>query len=144
MQQTLVVLLFQVRNLLTHHAEVLKETLLALAVLAGDVGLAKHHQVVDVVAGIVDKSSDRTVSDLFVCNDNGTHVQVHQFLHIFHLHVHRQLHATEDCRHHLGTDIVMVVESPALDVVPPLALRFADIVHQCSPTKPETMVVEML
>ena len=56
LQQTLVVLFLKVVELRAHNAEILEEMALAHLVLARYVGLAQHHQVVYVVAGIVKQS----------------------------------------------------------------------------------------
>ena len=91
LQKPFIVFLFQVSQLLAHDAEILPELCLSLTVLTGDVGFAKRHEVVDVVARIVQQASHGTVGHTIVGNGDGTHVQVNQFLHIFHLCIHRQL-----------------------------------------------------
>ena len=137
LQQALIVLLLQVGQFLADHTEVLAEVLLTHLVLARDVRLAERHQVVDVVAGIVHQSSDGTIGDLLVGNGDGSHVQVDEFLHVFHLGIKRLFQPSEDFWHHLRSDIVMVMEGPASQVVPTFALRFPDVVKQGSPAKPE-------
>ena len=64
-------------------------------------------------------------------------MQLHKFLHIFHLSIHGQFHAPEDVGHHTRTDVVVVVECPSLHVVPTLATRFTDVVEQSGPTNPK-------
>ena len=141
LQQSFVVLLLQVDEFLAHHSEVFEEHLLSSLVLAGDIGLAESHQVVDIITCITEQSTNGTVSHLFVGNDDWTHMQLHQFLHILHLRIQREGQSTEDLGHHLRTDMVMVMEGPADAVLPPLRLGLPHIVHQCCPSQPQRVGV---
>ena len=137
LQQAFVVLLLQVGEFLTHHTEILEEHLFLHLVLAGDIGLAEQHQIVDVVAGIVQQTAYGTVRHLAVGNDLWPHVQVDELLYIAHLVAHRQLQAPEQWGHHLGTDGIVVVEGPPHPRLPSLRLRLPDVVQQGGPAEPE-------
>ena len=69
-------------------------------------------------------------------------MEFHQFLYILHLCIHRQFHTAEDIRNHLGAYDIMAMEGPTDAVIPSLAFRFADIMEECRPTKPE--IIRML
>ena len=133
------VFLFQILQFLAHQLEIVQEALLAGFVLRGDVGLAEHHQVVDVVAGLKQQTAYGRVGHFLVGNDDGAHVQSHKLLHVFHLLVHRELHLAEDFRNHLFPDEVMVVESPSRLGFPAFRSRFADVVEQGRPAQPQVV-----
>ena len=63
-------------------------------------------------------------------------MEVDEFLDILHLGTHRQLEATENLRYHLGSNEVVVVESPTSSGFPTLRLGLANVVEQGSPTEP--------
>ena len=73
------------------YAEVLEKMLFAAFVLAGYVGFAQRHQVVNVVSGVVEQASYGAVGHHIVGYYYRAHVQVDEFRHVFHLRVHRQL-----------------------------------------------------
>ena len=54
LEQTLVVLLLECLYLLPDDAEIVEEALLSRHVLAGDVRLAKKHQLVDIVLSVIE------------------------------------------------------------------------------------------
>ena len=137
LEQSLVVAHLQVGNLFAHQAEIIQEVLFAHLVLAGNVGFAKCHQVVNIIAGIVQKSTHSAVGHFLVGNNNRPHVQLYEFLYIFHLGIHGQLHATEHRRNHSGSHDIMVTESPACQIVPSLAAWFTYVMKQGSPAQPE-------
>ena len=137
LQQPFVVLLHKVGQLLAHHTEVLEEHFLLHLVLAGDVRLAERHQVVDVVARIVQQTAHGRVGHLAVGNHLWSHVQVNQLLHIFHLGTQRQFQPAEDVGHHFRANEVMVVECPSRTRLPAFRLRLAYVVQQGSPTQVE-------
>lgn len=66
LEESLVVAHLQVGNLLAHQAEIVKEVLLAYLVLAGNVGFAKCHQVVYIIAGIIQKSTHSAVGHFLI------------------------------------------------------------------------------
>ena len=139
LQQTFVVTLRQVGNLLAHQGVVVLKLLFACLVLARYVSLAQQHKVIGIVAGIVYQPSYGAVRHLRVGNDDGAHVHIHHQLHIFHLPVLRQFQSLEYARHHLRPYVVMRVECPSLLVVPSLALRLAYVVQQGSPSQPQVV-----
>ena len=120
-----------------------EEALLALFVLAGDVGFAEEHEVVYVIACLKEEAADGAVGDLVIGDGDGAHVQRHQLLHILHPLVHRQLQAPENLRHHLLTDIVVVVKGPSELCIPSLGLGLANIVEESCPAEPEAVVCSL-
>ena len=74
LKQTFVVAFLKVSNLLAHHTEVLQELTLSDLILTRYVSLTKRHEVINVISGIVEQSTDSTVCDHLVSNDNRTHV----------------------------------------------------------------------
>ena len=66
-------------------------------------------------------------------------MQVYHLLHVLHLGIHRQFHASEDARNHLRSQVVVVVERPTDGGLPTLRARLADIVKQSSPAQPEVV-----
>ena len=62
-------------------------------------------------------------------------MQVNKLLHIFHLSPHRQLQPSEYLGHHLGSNIIMVMEGPPHGRLPPLRLRLSDVVEQGGPAE---------
>ena len=63
-------------------------------------------------------------------------MQLHKFLHIFHLLVHRKLHPFEDARYHFFAHEVVVVECPPVLLVILLGDWLGDVVEQRCPAKP--------
>ena len=108
-------------------------------VLAGDVGLAQGHQVIDVVSGIKEEATHGTVGHLVLNKGDGTHVQAHEFLHIFHVVVERQTHLGENLRYHPLANEIVVMECPALLRIPTLGPGLAHIVQQRGPTQPHVI-----
>ena len=98
--------------------------------------MAEQHQVVDVVAGVEKQPPDGGVGDDVLCEHDGAEVEQHQFLHIFHLLIERQLHLSKDLGHHLGSLELVSVEGPADAVFPAFGLGFGDVVQQGGPAKP--------
>ena len=139
LEKSLVITFLQINQFLAHHLEIIQKALLAHLVLAGDISLAERHQVVDVIAGIIQQAANGTVGNLLISNHNRTHVEFYQFLHILHLRIHRKFHTAEDTRNHLCTYYIMTVKCPADIVVPALALRFTDVVEESSPAEPEVI-----
>ena len=131
------VALLEVLELHAHEAEVVEEALLAHLVLRGDVGLAQHHQVIDVVARLEEQAAYGAIGDLLVGNDDGAHVKPYELLHILHLLVHGKLHVAKDGGYHLFANEVMVVEGPPQTLVPTLGAGFADVVEQSCPAEPQ-------
>ena len=129
------VFFLDINEFLAHDFEILQEILFALLVLARDVGLAKEHQVVDVVASLEEQAAHRAVGHLVVGNGNGAHVQPHELLDVLHALVERQLQPLEQRGYHLFAQIVMVVERPAHGSVPLLAARLADVVQKRRPAQ---------
>ena len=129
------VFFLDINEFLPDDFEILQKILLAQLVLARDVGLAKEHQVVDVVARLEEQAAHRAVGHLVVGNGNGAHVQPHEFLDVLHALVERQLQPLEQRGYHLFAQIVMVVERPAHGCVPLLAARLADVVQKRRPAQ---------
>ena len=122
-----------------HYAEVLEEVLLAHFVLARYVGLAQRHQVVDVVAGVVNQAAHGAVGHHLVGNHYRAHVQVNELPYVFHLRVERQLKPAEDVGHHLCAHEVVVMERPSGLVAPALRLGLAYVVQQGRPAQPQVV-----
>ena len=139
LQQAHIVLGFQVGQFLAHHTEVLKEEFLTHFVLRRDVSLTECHQVVDVLTCIIQQTADGRVRHLIIGDGDGTHMEIHQFLDVFHLHIHGQHQPTEDLRHHLRTNEVVIMEGPADGGIPAFRLGLADVVHQRSPPQPQVI-----
>ena len=131
------VLFLYVGQFLTYQLEVVEETAYLFRILAGDIGLAQLHQVVDVVASLEEQASDSRVGHLVVREGDRAHMKAYHFLHIFHLLVHGQFHPPENTGDHLFADEVVVVESPAQSRIKALGCRFGDVVQQGAPTQPE-------
>ena len=114
------------------------ETLHFLLVAAGDIGIAKHHEIFDIIARLKEQAAHRAIGHRILYQIDGTHVQIHHFLDVLHFFVKGHLHLGEDTRHHLGTYIVVIPESPSCLRIPLLASGFADVVQQRCPAKPES------
>lgn len=112
LKQALVVAFLKVSNLLAHHTEVLQKLTLSNLILTRYVGLTERHEVINVISRIVEQSTNSTVCNHLVSNDDRTHVQVNKFLDIFHLHVHRLFQTAENLWHHLSSQEVVVMERP--------------------------------
>lgn len=141
LKQPLVVALLQVGQLLPDDTEIIQETLLALLVLARNVGFAKRHQVINVVTGIIEQPTHGAIRHLVVGNGDGTQMELNEFLHILHLGIHGHLHAAEDLGNHLGANEIVVVERPAHNGVETLGTGLADVVEERGPTKPKFMLL---
>ena len=142
LEKSLIITFLQIYQFFAHHLEIIQEALLAHLIFASDISLAKSHQIIDVIASIIQQTSNSTICYLFISNHNRTHVEFYQLLYIFHLRIHRQFHTSEDVRNHLGTNDIMAMEGPTDAIIPSFALRFADIMEECRPTKPE--IIRML
>ena len=133
------VLLLDVHQFAFYQVEILAEALHLVLVLARDVGLAQRHQVVDIVARVKEQPPHGAVGHLVLDQGDGTHVQAHEFFHIFHVLVERQAHLGKNLGHHLLADEVVVVECPSQLRVPALGARLAHIMQQGSPPQPHVV-----
>lgn len=95
------VFLLDIYEFFTNELVVLTETFLTLFILARDVGLAKKHEVVNVVSGVKKETTDGRVRHFIVSNVDGAHVEVYEFLHILHALVEGKLHSVKERLHHL-------------------------------------------
>ena len=66
-------------------------------------------------------------------------MEQHHLLHKLHLLVHRQLHPSEDARHHALAHQLVVVKRPPELVIEPLRGRLTDVVQQRGPAQPEVV-----
>ena len=123
------VFLLNVHQFLAYDAEVLEKILLALLVLAGDVGLAQRHEVVDVVASLEEQTAHGTVGHDVVGNSDGPHVQAYEFGHVLHAFVEGQFETAEEWGNHFLAQVVVVVKRPAHGRLPALAAGLADVVQ---------------
>ena len=103
--------------------------------------MAEQHQVIDVVARLEEETAHGRVGDDILGEDDGTHVELHELLDIFHLLVEWQLHVGEDLGHHFGAFELMAVEGPARAVLPAFGEGLGDVVKQGSPAQPEVVAL---
>ena len=103
--------------------------------------MTKQHEVVDVIASVKQQSSYSRIGDDVLSQHDGSEVEQHEFLHIFHLLVQGQLHGSEDLGHHLGTFELVAVEGPARAILPTLGLWLGDVVQQGGPAQPEVVAL---
>ena len=112
---------------LANKTEIFKKLLFALMIFARDISFAQQHEILNIVTGIIHQSPHCAIGHFLVGNNNGTHVQVNQFLHIFHFMIHGQFQPAEDDWYHFGSQIVVVMKCPAQYWVPTFRLWFPDI-----------------
>ena len=130
------VFLLNLHQLAAHLLIIAEETLHFLRILRRDVCLAEYHKVVDVVAGVEEQTAHGGVGHFFLNQRYRAHMQLHKFLHIFHLLVHRKLHPFEDAGYHFFAHEVVVVECPPVLLVILLGDWLGDVVEQRCPAKP--------
>ena len=66
-------------------------------------------------------------------------MHLHQFLHILHLHVHRQHQPAEYLWHHLSAYQIVVMECPANVTVPTLRLSLTHVMQYRRPSQPKVV-----
>ena len=69
--------------------------------------------------------------------DNGTHVEVYQFLYIFHFFVLRKFQTVENACHHALPDMIVSIKRPALSLYEFFRYGLGYIVQQSSPSQPQ-------
>ena len=104
---------FEFDEFLPYKLEVLHVAAHFLLVLAGDVGLAKGHEVVDVVASVEEETADGGVGDLVFGQDDGPQVEQDEFFDVFHLRSEGETQAGEDFLHHVASLHFVAVEGPS-------------------------------
>ncbi len=124
---------------LAHQLEILVITPDLGSVFRGDVGFAEGHQVVDIVAGLKEKSAHRRVGHHLFCQNDGTHVKVYHFLNILHFLIEGEFHPAEDAGDHPVSHDVMPMKGPSLSVDEFPGGRFGDIVEKSRPSEPEVL-----
>lgn len=107
------VALFEFDEFLPYKLEVLHVAAHFLLVLAGDVGLAKGHEVIDVVASVEEEAADGGVGDLVFGQDDGSQVEQDEFFDVFHLRTEGESQASEDFFHHVAALHFVAVEGPS-------------------------------
>lgn len=114
-----------------------------LLVFGGDVGIAKEHEVVDIVACLKEKAADSGIGDGVFDKGDGAHVEVDEFLNVGHLLVLGELHAGEELGNHALPEIIMIVERPADAGLPFLGTGLAYVVEEGGPAEPKDMIEEV-
>ena len=123
----------QILQLLAYQLKIIKEAFLTLHILGSNVGFAQCHQVVYIITCLKQEAAHCRVGHHIIRYHNGTHVQAHHFLHIFHLLIHRELHLAENIGYHLLANEIMVMERPARTGFPTLGGRLGYIMQKSCP-----------
>src|SRR5699024_7182991 len=132
------VLFFDLPNLLLNIIKVAIILLHLVIVLAGDIGAAQLHQVIDILTGLINKTANSAVGYFIRNKGNGTQMQANQLTYVAHPFVERQPQPTEDPLYPLGPDSIMAVEGPTRTRHKFLRNGLGNIVHDGRPAQPET------
>lgn len=133
------VFLFEGHQFLSDGLKVLQEITLTHFVFAGNVGFAQKHQVVNVVARLKQESPYGAVGDVVGGNYDRAHVQIDEFIDVFHTLVKWQFKAPEQRAYHLCPYVVVVMKRPARAGFKLTGLHFPNIMQERSP--PEKKIV---
>ena len=131
------VLLLDLDHLVAHNLEVVVVALDLVGVLGGDVGLAEHHQVVDVVAGLEKQPADGGIGDVVLHERDGAQVQTDELLDVFEMLGDGQFQSVENAGGHLRAHHLVAMERPAVKRVEALGDGFGDVVEQRGPYQPD-------
>ena len=106
-------------------------------VFGGNVGLAKRHEIINIVTCIEKQPADGRIRNLILYQSYGAQVKLYKFLHIFHLFIERHLQLPEYSGNHSGSYEIVTVEGPADRRFKPFCLWFSYIMQEGGPPEPK-------
>ncbi len=130
------VLLLDLPHLFLHAVERAEVAPPPVRIPAGHVAAHECHEVVDVVAGLVQEAADGGVRHVLVHQRDGAVVQADHLLHVVESLVGRQAQRAEQIRDHSRSLVFVPVKGPAVLRTEVLRLRLGDVVEERGPPEP--------
>ena len=129
----------EIHHFCADKCEIIEDATHLFLIFRGDVSLAESHEILKVIAGIMDEAAHGGIGHFILDECYRTHVKLDELGHIFHFVVLRQSHPAENPRYHLRSDEVMVMESPSELFIPAFGDRLCNVVHERAPTQPHVI-----